>query len=87
MAKLTLAEMETTIRFDREGDMAYIYTADPVMMRKLARLSRENGALAMNYQDEIGCWYQCPKSWIKVQRPRRVSQETKERLARYGRGE
>ena len=84
---MTREEMETTINFDRGSDTARIYTADPVMMRKLDGLARENVAVARKSQDEIGYWYECPKSWVKVQKPRQVSQETKDRLAGYRRAQ
>lgn len=85
MYKPSLEEQETTINYDRSDDMARIYTADPMMMRKLDKIAAENAALAMKSQDEIGRWYECPKSWIKVQKPRQVSQETRDRLAEYSR--
>ena len=34
-------EQETIINFNREEKCAYVYTADPVMMRKLDRLCKE----------------------------------------------
>ncbi len=36
------AEMETTIRFDAEEKTAHIYTADPVYLRKLDKLTETN---------------------------------------------
>ena len=79
---LTLAEMETVISYDRSSGTASIYTADPVVMARLGKMSAENTALALVKHDENGGWYECPKSWIKVQKPRQVSDETKARLRR-----
>ena len=61
-------EMETAINFDRGSDTARIYTADPVMMRKLDNLALENACVQEKSRDEFGQWY---KAWVKV------SQETK----------
>ena len=84
---MTREEMETTINFDRSSDTARIYTADPVMMRKLSNLASENACVQEKSRDEIGRRYECPKSWVKVQKPRQVSQETKDRLAGYRRAQ
>ena len=35
---LTLAEQETVITYDRESDKMNIYTADPVLLRRLMKL-------------------------------------------------
>ena len=35
---MTKAEQETVIRWDREDQLVHIWTADPVVWRKLARL-------------------------------------------------
>ena len=39
---LTRAERETVIRFDAEERIAHIYTADPVYMRRLDKLTEED---------------------------------------------
>ena len=40
MAKLTLEEQETIIRFDRSSDNADIYTHEPKLIRKLLKLEQ-----------------------------------------------
>lgn len=45
--RYTRAEMETIIRFDAEDQKAYIYSADPVYIRKLDKLTESN---AESYQ-------------------------------------
>ena len=35
---LTLAEQETVITYDRESDKMSVYTADPVLLRRLMKL-------------------------------------------------
>ena len=42
MAKLTLEEQETIIRFDRSSDNADIYTHEPKLIRKLLKLEQEH---------------------------------------------
>ena len=41
MAKLTLEEQETIIRFDRSSDEADVYTHEPKLIRKLLLLEQE----------------------------------------------
>ena len=78
MYKLIREEMETTINFDRSSTTAEIYTSDPAMMRKLDKLTPYVQAVK---QDEYGKWYECPKSMIKVQKPRLLSEEKRQELA------
>ena len=65
---------EATINFDHGSDTARIYAADPVIMRKLDNLALENACVQEKSRDEFGRRY---KAWVKVIRPRQVSQETK----------
>jgi hypothetical protein len=78
MYKLTREEMETTINFDKSSPTASIYTADPAMIRKLDKLTPY---VQVVKQDEYGRWYECPKSMIKVQKPRLLSEEKRQELA------
>lgn len=41
MYKLTNAEVETTIRWDKEERIAHIFTSDPTYIRKLDKLCEE----------------------------------------------
>lgn len=81
MYKLTLSEMETTMNFDRNSDTARIYTADPVMMRKMDKLALESACVQVVSHDEYSRTYICPKSWMKVHKPRQLSEERRAELA------
>lgn len=76
---LSAYEKETIINFNEADGEANIYTASPVMKRKLDKLGevREtNGGWELNV----------PKGWITVKPPRRISdnqrQAARESLAR-----
>ena len=79
--KLSLAEMETTINFDRSSETANIYTTDPVMMRKLDKLARETPILQAKKIDEYSREYECPKSMIKIHKPRLYTGEKRKELS------
>lgn len=80
MYRLTQDEQETIIRYDRASDKASIYTADPVVMRRLDDLASKTSAVVEVRADDYGRWYECPKSMVKVQKPRQVTEETCQRL-------
>ena len=81
--KLILEEMETIINYNRSSPTASIYTSDPVMMRRLDKLTEKTPLLTQVKADEYGRWYECPKTMIKVHAPRVLTeQESKKRASR-----
>lgn len=76
----TREEQETIIRFDRSSDTATIYTADPVIIRKMDKLMSESPCVQAISHDELSRTYICPKSWVKVHKPRLLRDEQRAEL-------
>ena len=78
--KLTRYEQETIINFNAEDKTAILYTRDPAVMRKV-------DTLVIEYPDTFKCigetdidkTYEMPKSAVTYRKPRRVSDEQRER--------
>ena len=78
--KLTRYEQETIINFNAQDQMATLYTRDPAVMRKV-------DALVIEYPDTFKCigatdidkTYEMPKSVVTYRKPRRLSEEQRER--------
>ena len=69
--KLTMAEQETIVRWDRESDSMDIFTHSPAQARKLI----VKGAKVLRHSKDTGCWkLECPKTWFRWPRPRRTKQ-------------
>lgn len=62
-------EMETTITFNRYEPNARIYTADPVMLRKLDKLCSQNPVFSVLREDELSKTYSCPKKLVNIRKP------------------
>ena len=80
MSKLLRYEQETIINFNAGEKMATVYTADPVVIRNL-------DSLIIEYPDTFKCikvndiskTYEMPKSSVTYRKPRRLSEEQRER--------
>lgn len=84
MYKLTNAEIETTIRWNREEMIAYIFTSDYVQIKKLDALCDEfpDTYKCIKIDDGFGSkTYTCPAKKIKFGRP---TSEAKKAAARKG---
>ena len=75
MVKLTRAEQETIISFSSSDSTANVYSTDPVW---IARLKKMGGEMKGDYAIELTV----PKKWVKVQKPRELSERHKECCAR-----
>lgn len=88
---LSRYEQETIIRFDEEGPEAKLYTASPVWMRKMDKLTAENPAdfreiRTEKCQGEICAkTYTFPKAFLKIRPKRELSEEERARLAERAR--
>ena len=79
--KLTRYEQETIINFNAGDQTATIYTRDLVVMRQL-------DALVTEYPDIFKCvgetdidkTYSMPKQYVSYRKPRRISEERRERI-------
>ena len=69
-------ERETVILFNEDSGLATIGTASGTAYQKYKKYGLE-------IVSETDRWttFKCPKSWIKVNRPRRLSQKTRTEMA------
>ncbi|MEY8409960.1 hypothetical protein AALB51_01790 [Lachnospiraceae bacterium 62-26] len=83
-------EQETIINYDRAGDMANLYTADPVMLRKIDNLVKNNPEQfqerrQFKYNGQIIAKdYTFPKRFITIRTKdieRNISQERRAELS------
>ena len=84
MAKLTLEEQETIIRFDRSSDYADIYTHEPKLIRKLLKLEQEHPDKVIAKKRGSDCVeYTLPKKCISINKPvtRKLSEEQRRKLS------
>ena len=79
--KLTPVEKETIIIFNESDDIAEVCTLNRAMITKLDKLCVENTLITKVLENEFGHRYICPKKWIKVSKPRQLSEESKRRRA------
>ena len=79
-AGLSRYEQETIINFNNKEDYATIYTRDPVILRKLAKLAKKYlDAYTLIEEDEISKTYKCSKRLIRFGNPpKKLSEEEKE---------
>lgn len=93
MAKVRLAkwEQETICNFNAEEKTANVYTADPVMVRKLEALCDRCPEYKRVRADENGREYEFPKRLIRFRAPKQMTEEQRqaagERLRQMRKGE
>lgn len=64
---LSLLEQETCINFNRAESMAEVYTYEPSLKRKLAKLERTCDAVRLIGSDGTGAvCYELPKNFVTV---------------------
>lgn len=81
--RLTNYERETVINYNRDEDMAHVFTWDH---RLQAQLEATPGAKVLQkgmhqHPDDHYTQFEVPKSWVKIRPPKRVS-ETQRAAAR-----
>lgn len=84
MKKLTALERETVILFNEAEQTASVYTFNPALQRQLGGLcsERPEAAKLMFEDNPDGVKeYSVPKSWVKIKPPKKISAETRARLA------
>ena len=81
---LSLVEQETVILWNREEPTAMVNTYDPALIRKLDAMSRIDPAVAVYRRGDNWAEYRIPKKWVKVVKPRYVSEEKREELRARG---
>lgn len=82
----SLYEMETNINYEREGETATIYTANPVDIRKLDKLYEErHKEMILKSSSVSSRTYIVPKKWIKIRPNKILTEEQKEKLSENAR--
>lgn len=73
---LTKYEQETIINYNAGEQIASVYTADKVVMRKLDALVAEfPEAYRVVSETDISKEYSMPKLYVSYRKPRRISEE------------
>lgn len=83
MAKLSRYEQETIILFNEEDDYAECYTHNRKLINRLRKLCNERGDEIEEIRDNCvgGLTFVFPKSWVKVNPKRIVSEEKRAEMA------
>lgn len=84
--KLALEEQETIIRWDRKDSDTIVYTFEPSLKKKLKELEHQFPDLVRFKSENNGSVeYIVPKALISIRKPRKVSDQAKERMKERGR--
>ena len=80
MSKLSKYEQETIINFNVAESDAVVYTRDRAVMRKLDALVNEFPEVYKCIgETDIDKTYSMPKQYVSYRKPRRISEEVKQR--------
>lgn len=77
----TRYEQETIFNYNQEEKTASIYTHDPSLIRKMDKLASEDAAVTVVREGDGWREYSCPKKYIKVRAPRKLSDEQRAEMA------
>jgi hypothetical protein len=78
---LSRIEQETIILFNEADKAAIIDTCNTALTRRMDKYCAEDKLCCLVKKDQYGAKYVCPKSWVKVQRPRQLSEEQRREFA------
>lgn len=80
-------ERETTIVFNEAEDLASVWSASPVFQRRMARLGVQPSESAARERGIVSCWYNVPRSWIRIRPPiqRQLTEEMRLKMAETAR--
>lgn len=81
MIKLTKQEQETIILYNEAESEATCYTHNKSLMRKLDEIRSKSSSLQLISEDEHSRTYTFPKRWVKVQMPRVLTEEQRQKLS------
>lgn len=87
--KLTRYEQETIINFNEEEKSASVYTHNRPLIRKLEKLAKERpGEVRLVKVSHLGqaVEYYVPKSWLRINPPRQLSEEQRAKLYESSKG-
>ena len=78
--RLSLSERETIVVFNELEQTASLDTCNAALIRRLDGFVQKSTAITVVREDEYSKRYHLPKSWIKVQMPRQLSSEQRQKL-------
>lgn len=81
MTELNKYERETIICYNEGDDEASVYTCNRALRNKLAKLAENNPDCKPERVCDESVSYIVPKSWVKITRPRVLSDEQKQAAA------
>lgn len=80
---LTRYEQEVVINLNADEDMATVYSANPVWIKKMDKLVQEfPEVFRVKRQTEISKTYELPKRLVRIGKPRELSLAQRENLER-----
>ena len=82
---LTKSELETTINYNQDDKTATCYTCDMALIRRLDKLCDVSSEIAVSKTDDYSKTYIFPKKWVKIKKPRELSDEKRAELAERAR--
>ena len=78
---LTRYEQEVVINMNADEDIATVYSANPAWIRKMDALVKEfPDIFYIKRQTEISKTYEMPKKFVRIGKPRELSQAQRENL-------
>lgn len=74
-------EQETTITYNAAEDTALVWSASPVFHRHMARLGISPFVVVKDEEGKVrSASYAVPKKWVKVRKPRTVSESQRQAM-------
>lgn len=77
---LSKVEQETIILFNEAEPTATIETCNKALQNRLDGFCTKSAGITRQESTEPFRRYVCPKSWVKVQMPRQLSEEQRQKL-------
>lgn len=72
---ITLEERETTIDIDPITKLAYVCSTIPATINKLYQMAEECDEVEIDLDNAFALGVTMPMKWIKIQRPRQMTEE------------
>lgn len=81
---VSLLEQETVIVWNRDEPTATVNTYEPALIRKLDAMHRIDQSVQVLRRGQGWSEYKIPKKWVKVLKPRQLTDEQREILRDRG---
>lgn len=78
--RLTRLEQETIFLYNEAEQTATVDTCNAALMRKLDGFCAKSTAITVLAEDDHSKRYLLPKTWVRVQMPRQLSDEQRQKL-------